>query len=208
MTAPFKLYADTPRRRRSAIIRDLLTVAAIAFFLLLGWGVRQTIDKLAVLGEGVESAGTTVQDAFGEAADAVGGLPIIGDTVADGLTGAGEGTGGNVAELGQDGQDQVHRVANVSGLLVFAIPAGLVLVIAVPGRVREVRALNAGVRVLTGLDDPERRRLIAMRAAFGLSYGHLLLFTDDPLGDLAAGRHDRLVAAALDDVGLRDRLPV
>jgi hypothetical protein len=42
-----------------------------------------------------------------------------------------------------------------------------------------------------------------MRADFGLSYLTLLGYTKDPLGDLAAGRFDQLVAAALDDVGVR-----
>jgi hypothetical protein len=202
MTAPFRLYPDTPRKRRSAVTRDVLTAAALVLFLVLGLGVRAAIDRLAVLGEGVESAGTTVQDAFDEAAAAVGGLPVVGNSVADGLTDAGEGTGGNVAELGRDGQDQVHRVADVTGLLVFAVPAGLVLLVAVPGRVREVRALNAAARVLVGADEPDRRRLIAMRAAFDLPYAVLLRYSDDPFGDLAAGRYDGLVAAVREDSGL------
>ncbi len=46
-----------------------------------------------------------------------------------------------------------------------------------------------------------------MRAAFGLSYLTLLGYTRDPFGDLAAGRFDALVNAALDDVGIR-RPPV
>jgi hypothetical protein len=44
-----------------------------------------------------------------------------------------------------------------------------------------------------------------MRAAFSLPYGQLLAWTDDPLGDLAEGRYDRLVNAALEDAGLRRR---
>ena len=44
-----------------------------------------------------------------------------------------------------------------------------------------------------------------MRAAFGLPYDELLALHPDPLGDLADGRHDALVAAALADVGLVDR---
>jgi hypothetical protein len=58
------------------------------------------------------------------------------------------------------------------------------------------------------LADPgsrERQRVIAMRAAFALPYGQLLEYTRDPLGDLAAERYDGLVAAALDDAGLRPR---
>ena len=51
----------------------------------------------------------------------------------------------------------------------------------------------------------ERRRLLAMRAAFSLPYGQLLEYTPDPLGDLADERNDPLVAAALEDAGLRAR---
>jgi hypothetical protein len=42
-----------------------------------------------------------------------------------------------------------------------------------------------------------------MRAAFSLPYAQLLAYTRDPFGDLAAERYDALVAAALDDAGLR-----
>lgn len=57
--------------------------------------------------------------------------------------------------------------------------------------------------MLRGGHDPERERLIAMRAAFSLPYAQLLAYTRDPLGDLAAGRHDALVQAIADDAGLR-----
>jgi hypothetical protein len=42
-----------------------------------------------------------------------------------------------------------------------------------------------------------------MRAAFSLPYGQLLAYTRDPIGDLEDGRYDALVAAALEDAGLR-----
>jgi hypothetical protein len=41
-----------------------------------------------------------------------------------------------------------------------------------------------------------------MRAAFGLPFRELLTYTSDPFGDLAEGRYDALVDAALADVGL------
>ena len=72
-----------------------------------------------------------------------------------------------------------------------------------PPRVRQIRQLGAANAALVDTHDPERRRLLAMRAAFGLSYLTLLGYTRDPIGDLAAGRYDQLVAAALDDVGIR-----
>jgi hypothetical protein len=93
----------------------------------------------------------------------------------------------------------------VLGLVVFALPAGLVLARWLPERIRQVKALTAASQVLVEPASVERRRLIAMRAAFSLPYGHLLQYTRDPLGDLAAERYDALVEAALDDVGLRPR---
>ena len=70
------------------------------------------------------------------------------------------------------------------------------------GNVRQVRQLTAASRVLR---EPagERRRLLAMRAAFGLPYGQLLRYTNDPIGDLAADRYEPLVEAVLEDAGLK-----
>jgi hypothetical protein len=42
-----------------------------------------------------------------------------------------------------------------------------------------------------------------MRAAFALPFETLLRHTPDPVGDLAAERYDGLIAAVLDDSGLR-----
>lgn len=65
----------------------------------------------------------------------------------------------------------------------------------------------SSARALTGIDlaDPERARLLAMRAAFGLPFRELLPYTKDPFGDLAEGRYDALVRAALADVGLEPK---
>ena len=109
--------------------------------------------------------------------------------------------------LGEKGENQVHRLALLLGLLVFALPTILILVIMLPPRVRQISQLRAATAALINTDEPERRRLLAMRAAFGLPYLTLLSYTPDPLGDLAAGRYDPLVAAALDDAGIRPPTP-
>ena len=105
--------------------------------------------------------------------------------------------------LGQSGVDKVHNLALLLGLVVFVLPTLLALVVMLPSRIRQVRQLTAANAALVDLHDPERRRLLAMRAAFGLSYATLLGYTRDPFGDLAAGRYDSLVAAAVDDIGIR-----
>ena len=199
-----RLYPELPGRRIDLIARDLAVVLALVLFALIAIEVHDAVDRLAILGEGVESAGKGVGSGFDAAADAVDGTPVIGDDLGDALRGAGEGSGGEVEDLGRGGAGAAHDLANLLGILFFALPAALLLLWALPPRVRQVRRLNAAAKAVGELSD-ERRRLLAMRAAFGLPYGELLRFTKDPLGDLEAGRYDALVAAELDQAGLRPR---
>jgi hypothetical protein len=198
-----KLYPDVPSKQRSTILRDIGLLGLVLVFAWAGYRVYNAVEGIAVLGSGVKRAGLSVESGFGSAAGAVKGIPLVGGSLAGALVGAGRGSGGNVAVLGQQGEDKVHELAVGLGLLVFALPTILLLVIMLPWRVRQIRQLTAANAVLVDMHDPERRRLLAMRAAFGLSYLTLLGYTKDPLGDLADGRYDQLVTAALDEVGVR-----
>jgi hypothetical protein len=71
-----------------------------------------------------------------------------------------------------------------------------------PGRIRQIRELNAAQRLLAEPASEERRRLIAMRAAFSLPARDLARHTKDPLGDLETGRYDALITAAYAAEGL------
>lgn len=198
-----RFYPDIPTRRASTLARDLLTVALLVLLAWIALKVHDAVDRLAVLGEGVNEAGSSVEDGFDSAADAVDSTPIVGGELADGLRGAGEGSGGNVAELGQDGVDKTHQLADILGLVTFFVPATFLVLRVVPSRVGQVRQLTAAEQVLLARETPERQRPIAMRAAFALPYGQLLAHTRDPLGDLEQGRYDALVEAVLEDAGLR-----
>ena len=198
-----RLYPDVRGQRVDLFARDLATVLALLFFALVALKVHDAVDRLAVLGEGVESAGKAVTGGFESAADAVDGTPFVGDELGDALRGAGDASGGNAADLGRGGAGAAHDLANLLGLLFFLLPATVLLLWALPPRVRQIRRLNAAARVLREPETPARRELLAARAAYGLPYGTLLRYTPDPLGDLASGRHDALVRAALEEEGLR-----
>jgi hypothetical protein len=198
-----RFYPDIPSRRASTLAADLLTILALVLFGWIALEVHDAVDRLAVLGEGVNEAGSSIEDGFDTAADAVDGTPVVGGELAEGLRDAGEGSGGNVADLGREGEDRTHRLADILGIVTFGLPALFLLLWTVPPRVAQMRRLSAAERVLVEGDSAEHRRLVAMRAAFALPYGQLLRYTRDPLGDLEAGRHDALVRAALEDAGLR-----
>jgi hypothetical protein len=182
---------------------DLIAIALLVIFAWAGFKVHGAVDRLAVLGEGVQASGSVVQDGFESTADAVDGTPVVGDDLADGLRSAGEGSGGEVVELGERGEEGAHDLAIVLGFVTFALPALLVLALWLPGRIAQVRQLHAASQVLGAPEGSERRKLLAMRAAFALPYGQLLAYTPDPLGDLEDGRYDALVAAVLEDAGLK-----
>ncbi len=203
--AGLKLYPDVPGKRTSTIVRDLVLLGLVVLFAWMGYKVYELVGNLTVLGSGVKDAGLSVQSGFNSVAGAVDSVPFVGGKLSDALQSAGQGSGGNVAGLGQSGIDKVNELARALGLIVFLLPTSLVLLMMVPPRIRQIRRLGAASAVLVDTDDPERRRLLAMRAAFGLSYVTLLDYTRDPLGDLVAGRYDPLVDAALDDAGIRRR---
>jgi hypothetical protein len=169
-----RFYPEVPARRLTTMLRDGLLLVLLVLLAWLGLKVHDSVDELSVLGSGVKKVGDSV--------------PFIGDPVKD---------------LGERGEDSVHHLANVLGLVTFGIPALLLLWRMLPDRIAQIRSLTAAARVLRARDDPESRRALAQRAAFSLPYGQLLGYTPDPLGDLAAERYDALVAAAFEDAGLR-----
>jgi hypothetical protein len=200
-----RLYPDTADDRGRAVAKDALVILTLIVLAWLGLKVHDTVDKLAVLGTGVHDSGQVVQDGFDRAADAVDGVPVVGGELGDAMRDAGEGTGGNVAQAGADGEERVHDLANLLGFLMFAVPASILLVLTVPGRIRQVRELNATGRLLD-ISTEDRRRLVAMRAAFSLPATDLARHTRDPIGDLATGHYEPLIDAAYDEAGLLRRM--
>ena len=169
-----RMYPDQPGRRTALLLHDGLVLFLLAVFAWLGLKVHDTVDKVSVIGTGVKKVGDAV--------------PVVGDPVKD---------------LGEQGESSVHRTANLLGFLTFSIPALLLLWRVLPDRIAQIRRLTFASRVLRDPDEPDRRRALAMRAAFSLPYGQLLRHTRDPLGDLADERYDALIDAALEDAGLR-----
>lgn len=202
MIGKVRLYPGNPAGRRSTITRDVLVLLLIAFFVWCGAKAYQAVERLTVFGSAVSDTGTSIEKGFGSAANAVGSVPIVGDSLANALNGAGSGAGSNVTALGQQGNEYVHRLALILGLAVALLPILVLLIAVLPRRIRQIRSLTAATSLLTNSADPAIRRILASRAAFALPYGVLAAYTPDPFGDLAAGRYDALVAATLENAGL------
>lgn len=198
-----RLYPNMPEARLRQVAADLVVIALIVLFAWLGMKVNNTVDDLAVLGRGVKDAGGAVQGSLSDAGNAVAGIPLVGGDLKSALTDAGSATGGNVQSAGSAGEQAVEQTAQILGWVTFGVPTLLVLLGYMPWRVRRFRRLNAAAAVLRDGGDPERRRLLAMRAALALPYGELLPYTRDPIGDLAEERYEPLLQALYADCGLR-----
>ena len=183
------------------LFRSVLVL--IAFFAWAGVKVHDSVAGLNNLSRGVQSAGTSVQSGFADVASAVSSIPIVGSQLSDGLTQAGGATGGNVVEAGRAGERAVNDTARILGWVTFLLPTLTLLAVVVPRRIRQVRRLTDAQRVLGPQIGTEHRRLLAMRAAFGMSWADLQPYAPDPIADLEAGRLDGLVAALYADAGLR-----
>jgi hypothetical protein len=79
----------------------------------------------------------------------------------------------------------------------------LLLARALPPRFGQIQAMTAAERVLPE-GPPE---VLAARAAYHLPFRALARHTPDPFGDLAAGRHAGLLAALVEDAGIRPLTP-
>ncbi|MFN8132202.1 MAG: hypothetical protein U0R70_11705 [Solirubrobacteraceae bacterium] len=198
-----RFYPQLSGPRARTIALDAAAVLLIAVFAWSGIKVHDTVIELNALSRGVTDAGQAVNGGFDRAADAVGDVPLVGGALRDGLRGAGGATGGNVAAAGRAGESAVSDTARLLGWVTFGLPTLVLLAFYLPLRAIQVRRLSRAHQMLGGPVSDERRRLLAMRAAFGLSWSDLASYTQDPIGDLEAGRLDPLVAALYADAGMR-----
>jgi hypothetical protein len=196
-------YPQLPARRTRTIAGDVIVVLLIALFAWSGVKVHDTVTDLNSISRGVQDAGTSVQSGFANVAKTVGSIPIVGGALSDSLGSAGQATGGNVVTAGKEGEQAVNDTARVLGWVTFVLPTLVLLAFFIPLRAFQIRGLTAARRALDGTVGPERRRLLAMRAAFGLPWTDLKPYSTDPIGDLEAGRLDPLVAALYAEAGLR-----
>jgi hypothetical protein len=215
-----RLYPASPAARTRTLAKDLTVVALLVLFAWTGAQVHDGIDGLTSVGRSIQDSGraisaTTrdtagaVDGAFADAGNAVGGLPLVGEQLAGSLRRApvgatsalratGDEQGARIVRLGVEQVNKTETAADWAGRLVFALPALVLLMWFLPGRTRQVLAMQTAQRTLAEAPD----HILAARAAYSLDYKTLRRYTRDPFGDLAAGRHDALVRALRQESGL------
>jgi hypothetical protein len=203
-----KIWSELPGARRQEQFADIATIIWVLFWGRLVWLLYELLAGFAGAGRSIREGGAGLTQAGSDLGGSLRDLPVVGEAVSGLVRDALAGAGQPLSTFGSEVEAFVLIVAAAIALLLALITLVPWLSRYLPwrwGRLRRVRAAHQALRRPTELSDPEIEQILAMRAVTRLDYPTLLEFSPDPIGDWAAGRHDRLARAELASVGLRPR---
>lgn len=199
-----KLYADIPSRFLRQLVTDALVVVWLVAWAAIGVAIHDGVLALAEPGERLESSAGSLEDSMTEAADVLGGTPVVGDEAAAPFEKA-AGAAETLADAGRSEVEAVETLALWLGLSIALIPILVVTAFYVPGRIRFVREATAGQRFIDSSADDD---LFALRAMAHQPMHVLARISDEPVAAWRRGDDEvvrALAALEMRSVGLRPR---
>jgi hypothetical protein len=193
-----KLYADAPARRTRQVVGDLVLVAWVVAWALVGSTVHDNILELTGPGRQTDQSASSMADGLRDAGSRLDDLPLVGSDVASPFERA-AGASDELAAAGRTSVRVVERLALLLGLTVALVPALVGAVLHLPRRWRFARAATAGARFVDSTDDLD---LFALRALAHQPLHVLARISDDPAG--AWRRQDPVVVRRLAELELRN----
>ncbi|RFA16668.1 hypothetical protein B7R22_04160 [Subtercola boreus] len=191
------LYSAQPRRRALQLVADASAMVSIISFVVLSVMAGVLLNSLAALGRGIEDAGTWLRGTMTDAADSLGGIPLIGPGASSPFRSAGD-AGTMLADAGQRQQQLIGEASLVVGIIVAVVPIIAILLLWLRPRIRFVRRA-AQSRLLS--QTAAGRDLLALRALVGFRPEALLSLAPDPVAAWRAG--DPRTIGALSALELR-----
>ena len=173
-----QIYSSYPLQRTRQIISDVIAVAVVIVAVLLGRAAAGAVGALAELGRGMEEAGSGFRSTMDDAANRMGGVPLIGDQASAPFREAAE-AGGFLVSAGQDQQSSVALAAAIIGWVVALLP---LIILARVWFVRRVRFARRASRLRRLRDMPGGRELLALRALNAAKPDELFAVSKDPVG--------------------------
>ncbi len=201
-----KLWSELPGARARELVADVATIVWIVFWGSIVWQLFQFLSSFAQAGRSVRDGGDSMIQSGRDLGDSLSGLPLVGSQARDIARDAFASAGTPISSFGTELEQFIFVIAAVLAILLALVTLQPWLVRYLPWRwerMRHVRAAHRAIRTAPDVADVSIERTLAMRAVTRLDYSTLLEYSPDPLGDWAAGRHDRLARAELASVGLR-----
>jgi hypothetical protein len=199
-----QLYSSRPWQAAWQAVGDLLAVGTIVAAVWISQQVGAAIASLAGLGDQVEAAGVGFSTTFGDAAEALAAVPLVGEGVAQPVRDA-SGSATELAAAGTALGDGIEALAGAVATALWLLPVLLVVLLWVVPRLRFAMRARASRSLAS---TREGRDLLAMRALVGQPTAAVLRAAPDPVGAVRAGDERALAALAaleLRSAGVRSR---
>ncbi|HEV7603723.1 MAG TPA: hypothetical protein VGO15_02095 [Candidatus Limnocylindrales bacterium] len=201
-----KLWSELPGARSRELVADVATLIWIVFWGSIVWQLFQFLSSFAQAGRSVRDGGNTMVQSGRDLGESLSGLPLVGSQARDIARNAFASAGTPISSFGTELEQFIFVIAAVLALLLALVTLQPWLVRYLPwrwDRLHRLRSAHRAIRLTPDGSDAQTERVLALRAVTRLEYATLLEYSDDPLGDWANGRHDRLARAELASVGLR-----
>jgi hypothetical protein len=155
-----KLYAERLPVAIRQLLTDIIIVIWVYLWIRAGIWVHDMVEKLAVPGQKLQSAGGGIADNLADAGGKVGRVPLVGDQLVKPFNGAAS-AARSIAEAGRQQQEVVDQMALVLAILAVSVPLALVLFLWLPLRLRWMHRAGVASSVR---GEPAGRDLLALRA--------------------------------------------
>jgi hypothetical protein len=201
-----KIYADRGPAAVRQLVTDLFVVAWVYAAIRAAMWLHDLVQKLAVPGQRMESAGTGIADNLADVSGKIGRVPIVGDDLTAPFRSASD-AARSLAGTGQQQQDLVDDLSLALSLGLLVFPLGLVLFVWLPLRVRWMRRAGAAAALRSA---PAGRDLLALRALANQPLNRLTRIDPDVAESWRRGDDatvDALAALELRALGLRSPTP-
>ena len=178
MKSRFLPYATTPARLVVQVLSDLLIVAWIAAWVLVGLAVHHAIATFASVGTQVRDGATGISDNLNSAGDNADRLPLVGDAVAKPLRAASEAA----LDLAGAGTSLNHTATWLAVLLAIAVAGPPILAVGMPWLALRIRFFRRKWTVIALAQTRAGEELLALRALANRPLRKLTEVSHDPVG--------------------------
>lgn len=182
MKSRFLPYATTPARLTAQVVSDVLVVAWITLWVLVGMAVHHAIATFARVGTQVQNSANGISDNLNSAGDNADRIPLVGDAVATPLRAASEAA----LDLAGAGQSLNSTATWLAVLLAIAVAGPPILALGMPWLFLRIRFFRRKWTVIALAQTPAGEQLLALRALANRPLRRLTEVTPDPVG---AWRH-------------------
>lgn len=197
MKSRYLPYATTPARLAAQVLSDLLVVAWIALWVVIGLAVHHAVAAIASVGTQVQDGASGIADNLDSAGESADRIPLVGDAMSTPLRAASQAA----IDLAGAGENLHSTATWLAVLLAIAVAAPPILAIGMPWLFMRIRFFRRKWTVIALAATPAGEQLLALRALANRPLRRLTEVSTDPVGAWRA--HDADAVRGLAALELR-----